>query len=254
MEIYTAEHLQSVLLPRPVRFVQSIGSTNDLAREWLQQGGANGAVVIADEQVQGRGRMGRSWFTPPGTALILSLLLRPPVTALHQVTMLGAVSIAEMLDQLGAHSVAIKWPNDVLLNGRKVSGILPETTWDGSRLVGVVLGIGVNVRIDFTGTNLAATAISIEPALGRPINRVDLLKMLLDSLDRWSLHLGTEVLFEAWRARLVTLGTAVLIDHLSGQLHGFAESVDPSGVLRVRDASGRLHTVMAGDVSLGEPD
>lgn len=253
MEIYTAERLQSALSPRPIRFVESVGSTNDLARDWLQQGGASGAVVITNEQVQGRGRLGRSWFTPPGTALILSLLLHPPAAALHQITMLGAVAIAEMLDQLGAQSVAIKWPNDVLLNGRKVCGILPETTWDGSRLVGVVLGMGVNVRIDFTGTDLAATAISIEPALGRSFDRIDLLKLLLGSLDRWSAHLGTEALFEAWRARLQTLGTSVLIDQASGPLRGLAESVEPSGALRVRDAGGRLHTVMAGDVSLGEP-
>jgi len=240
-------NLENALPDRPVRFYPSVDSTQDLALQWLRDGAEAGAVVIADEQRKGRGRHGRFWYTPPGVALALSVVLRPPVRALHQVTMLGALSIYDMLGDLGAEVVTIKWPNDVRLQGRKVSGVLPEAEWDGGKLRGVALGMGINVRVDFSGTEVEQTAISIEPALGRAIDRVEIITLLLRRIDHWALRLGTPEIFDAWKARLETIGQRVTI----GAVNGIAEAVDREGALFVRTTDGERVRVLAGDVALG---
>src|SRR5687768_9901808 len=146
--VLTTERIQSKLNSRPLRFYEQADSTNDLALDWLRTGAAAGSVVVTDEQVKGRGRLGRTWYTPPGTALIVSVVLRPKVEYLGQITMLGAVAIAQMIEHLGTIDIGIKWPNDVLLQGKKVSGVLSEAVWNGDKLQGAVLGMGINVRID----------------------------------------------------------------------------------------------------------
>jgi BirA family transcriptional regulator, biotin operon repressor / biotin---[acetyl-CoA-carboxylase] ligase len=247
--VLTAERIQSKLAPRPLRFYEQADSTNDLALDWLRAGAMAGSAVVTDEQVKGRGRLGRTWYTPPGTALILSVVLSPKVEDLGQITMLGAVAIAEMIEHLGTADVGIKWPNDVLLQGKKVSGVLSEAVWNGDKLQGAVLGMGINVRIDFSGTELAGTAISIEPALGHAVDRLDLLDDLLSRVDYWYERLQTSALFDAWKSRLNMLGKMVTVQQ--GTLHGLAESVDQSGALLLRDESGQLHRVVAGDIGLG---
>lgn len=238
------DRLQERLAPRAVRFYPQVESTNDLAMEWLHQGAPAGAVVVADEQRKGRGRLGRTWHTPPGVALAVSVILRPRPEYLPQVTMLGALAIHDMLVGLGLTDSGIKWPNDVHVNRRKVSGVLAEAAWTGDKLAGVVLGMGINVRADFGGSELAQQAISIEPALGRAVDRVNLLADLLARVDIWAGQLGTKTLFTAWQSRLVTLGQTVMY----GGLTGTAEHVTPDGALSIRTGDGQLHRVIAGDV------
>lgn len=241
------EHLQTLLAPRAVRFYKQAGSTNDIAREWLREGAPDGAVVIADEQISGRGRQGRVWHTPPGVALALTVVLHPPAEWLPRLSMLGALAVAELAEGIGARSVGIKWPNDVQLNGRKVSGVLPEAEWDGNRLLGAVLGIGVNVRVDFRGTELEATATSLETIAKHRLDRAELAKDLLARIDFWYCRLDTDALFDAWKERLSTIGQAVTIN----AVQGVAEAVDEHGILLVRDAQGTLQRVVAGDLGTG---
>lgn len=243
--------LKQKLSPRDIRFYESVDSTNDIALDWLREGALSGAVVIADEQRRGRGRMGRIWYTPPGVALAVSVVLKPPPNAVGQITMLGAVAVAQMCESLGIAGVGIKWPNDVQINGRKVCGILPEAAWDGDRLTGVVLGIGVNVRVDFQDDVLRQMATNIETEYGQSINRTDLLVKLLSQIDCWSASLGTADLLEAWRKRLVTLGLVVVVREVQGDsVEGLAETVDEQGALCVRLADGTLKRFLAGDVTL----
>lgn len=232
--------------PRPVRYFERVGSTNDLARAWLREGAMTGAFVFADEQTRGRGRMGRSWQTPPGAALAVSVILHPLAEHLHQIGMIGALAIYDLALEVGAVAVGIKWPNDVLVSGRKVSGLLPEAEWDGDALLGVVLGMGVNVRVDFSGSELEHKAISLEQAASRPLDRLDLLSFLLNRVDYWYAQLGSTGVFETWKSRLLTLGQRVTI----GQAHGLAESVDEQGALLVRDDSGTIQRVIAGDIAM----
>jgi BirA family biotin operon repressor/biotin-[acetyl-CoA-carboxylase] ligase len=247
----TADNIYNALSPRPVRFFERVHSTNDIALDWLREGAPSGAVVIADEQVKGRGRLGRAWYTPPGTALILSVVLRPEPQHLPHLTMMGALAVCELLERLSAEDVAVKWPNDVQLCGKKVSGVLPEVVWKGSQVEGAVLGIGVNVRIDFSGTEFADKAISIEPALGKSVNRLDLLVHLLNRLDDWTSLLGTASLYEAWRRRLKMLGQPVTVTGTDGTIQGVAVDVDEEGALLVRGEGERVHRVIAGDIVLG---
>jgi BirA family transcriptional regulator, biotin operon repressor / biotin---[acetyl-CoA-carboxylase] ligase len=242
--------LQTALAPRQAWYYEQVESTQDVALEWLRNGAEAGAVVIADEQLKGRGRRNRDWQTPPGTALALSVILRPQPGAISQVTMLGALAVAELLEGLGADGVTIKWPNDVRLNGRKVSGVLPEAAWEGERLLGVVLGVGLNVRVDFTGTSLESVAVSIEPALGIHCNRTELVATLLRRVDYWSRLLGSGELFDAWKARLETVGQYVRVATDEGAITGLAQSVDERGVLLICDDAGEIRRVVAGDVTL----
>lgn len=246
----SASELEARLAPRKIQFYESVNSTNDIALEWLQSGAPSGAAVIADEQLRGRGRMGRTWYTPPESALVVSVILRPPDRTLHQITMLGALAIYDMIESLGAADLGIKWPNDVRLNKRKVSGVLPEAVWDGDQLRGVVLGMGVNVSIDFRTTDLAHSAISINQALGRTFDRVDLLDRLLRRIDHWSSRMGTQTLFDSWKNRLVNIGQTVIVQKGDLPLRGTAEAVDTFGALIVRDQHGTIHRVTAGDVLL----
>ncbi len=241
----TQERLAQVLGSHAFKFFPQVESTQDVALAWLRAGAADGAVVITDEQMAGRGTHGRVWHTPPGVALAISVILCPAVVAVPHVTMLGALAIATFLEKLKAEAVTIKWPNDVLLQGRKVSGVLPEVVWHGDQLCGVALGMGVNVRNDFTDTPLATTAISIEQAMKLTYDRSELVGRLLDEVDYWAGYLGTSHLFEAWRARLETIGQDVVIDGVFGK----AEDVDLTGALMVRDrADNQLRRIIAGDV------
>ncbi len=239
------------LHPRSVRYFSQIGSTNDVARDWISSGTVTGSVVVANEQVKGKGRLGRVWHTPAGTALIVSVILHPRVEDLPQITMLGALAIYDMVKHLGIESVGIKWPNDVQINGLKVSGILPEAVWENEKLVGVVLGMGINVRIDFTNTELVDKAISIETVLGQQVKRLDLLVDLLAGVDNWSQRLGSDELFDTWKNRLVTLGQSVHVKTFDKEVIGLAQDVDRDGALLVCREDGQIERVIAGDIALG---
>lgn len=189
-------------LQRPFRYFESVGSTNDLAKAWLQDGGQEGAVIIADEQTLGRGRMGRVWHTPPGVALALSIILRPPTRAVSRLNMLGALAVYDLAEAVGCDRVGIKWPNDVQVNGKKVAGILPEAVWQGATVSGVILGIGINVRFQFDHTEYRESAISLESAIGQRLDRADLLQTLLRRLDFWYARIAEERFFRVWKDRL----------------------------------------------------
>lgn len=237
------QSLQSQL-NRPFKFVASVDSTNDVAKTWLLDGAPSGAVVMGDEQRKGRGRKGRVWYTPPGVALAISAILRPRFENLHLVNIIGALSVYDLARYVGCEKVGIKWPNDVQVNFKKVSGILPEVVWNGDKLVGVVLGMGINVRNNFTGTELEGKAISLEEAVNHALDRTDLAVYVLDRIDYWYGQIDTDYLFETWRDRLNMLGKEVAVESVAG----IAVDVQSDGALRVENADGEVCTVMAGDV------
>jgi len=241
----TQTHLAQKLGERPFKFFPSITSTQNEALEWLKNGAPQGTVVIADEQTAGRGRMGRTWHIPAGVALAMSVILKPSTSVAKHIFMAGGVAVAELLEGLDIPNISIKWANDVRIDGKKVSGILPEAIWEGDKLQGVVLGIGVNVRVDFTNSELATIATSIETVLNRRCDRADLLTMLLARLDYWSNRLGSDELFQAWRSRLDTLGRVVTVDGITGT----ATDVTYEGALVIQKSDGTTHTVIAGDIS-----
>jgi BirA family biotin operon repressor/biotin-[acetyl-CoA-carboxylase] ligase len=254
--------LPATIIGSAVECYPQLGSTSDVARERARAGQPEGLVVLADEQVAGRGRLGRGWAAPPGSSLLLSVLLRPawlaPADA-FLLTMLAGVALCAAVEQAAPVQAALKWPNDLLLptpsGPRKAAGVLSELELDGDRIGWVVLGMGINVNwapqgvVD--GRDLGQQATSLSASLGQPVERLALLRALLVQIDREysALRQGhRHSLFERWRARLATLGQPVQVRMPAGELHGTAEDVEPSGALRVRDAHGTLHSVLAGDV------
>jgi BirA family biotin operon repressor/biotin-[acetyl-CoA-carboxylase] ligase len=242
-------------LDRPCRYYTRTGSTNSEAFAWALAGAPDGAIVLADEQTAGRGRLGRTWLAEPGSSLLFSVILRPALAPemLGRVPLLGAVALAECLEGLGL-AARIKWPNDVQIEGRKVSGILAEAVWQGERLAGVVLGIGVNVRRAALSQAQARAlgAITIEEALGQALDRGRLLRDLRDCRDAWLPRAGDAALLAAWRSRAGMLGRPVTVQQGERMLTGIAQDIDEQGALLVRDAQGTLHRLLAGDVSLRE--
>jgi len=244
-DAFELKRLELALGPQTVRYHASVESSNDLAMTWLREGAPAGACIIADEQRQGRGRLGRNWVTPAGQAIAVSMVLRPVPSQAERVTFMGALAVAELCEQFGAAAVGIKWPNDVQINGRKVSGVLPEAAWEGDRLLGVVLGIGVNIRVVFLEA-LQSTATNLEDAVGQPLNRTDVVIFLVQRLRHWMQRLDDPALMQQWRDRLTSVGQSVRV----GEVVGVVESVDDDGALRVRTSPDRVERVIAGDLSL----
>ncbi len=170
-----SQELQAALRDLPLggfRFFESIGSTNDEALAWTSQAASDLSIVLADGQTNGRGRLGRKWFTPPQTALAFSLILRPTPAEIKypsHVIGLGALALTDAISKLGLHT-QIKWPNDVLINGKKTAGILVESTWTGEIVDAFVLGLGINViRASVPPANqVFFPATSLETELSRP--------------------------------------------------------------------------------------
>lgn len=235
-------------LVHPCRYFDSVDSTNDIAMQWLREGAASGSVVIADEQRQGKGRKGRTWYTPPRVALAVSVILKPNPENANRISMLGALAVFDLCASVGIENLGIKWPNDVQINGKKVSGILPEAAWDNGKLRGVVLGMGVNVRVKFEG-ELAQTATSLENEIDQSLDRVELIATLMERIDYWMERIGGDKLFDTWKSRLNTLGQQVEVDDIAGQ----AQGVDAGGALLIGVADGSIKRVLAGDVSLLPP-
>ncbi len=260
-EALTAERLRAALGERPFRFFETISSTNDVARTWASEGAPHGAVVVTEFQAQGRGRFGRRWQAPSGTALLFSVILRPANAAISvtRYTMAAAVAVrSALLDQLGleAESVKLKWPNDIQLHGCKVCGILIEPLWRGAALEAIIVGIGLNVRVPFDSAELRATATSLEAHLQATVDRALLLAQILDHLEFWTARLEGTALFQAWRAALNTLGERVqAIDVSTAQpiAVGQALDVDEDGALLVRTDDGTIRRVVAGEITLQLP-
>jgi len=245
-----------------LRYFDSIGSTNDFALAWATQQAPDLSLVIANEQTQGRGSAGRKWATPPGSALALSLILRPHLTPspspcgrgepVSLLTGLGALALVDALKTFGL-SAQIKWPNDVLINGKKCAGILVESVWTGDALDASVLGMGVNVLAASTppASELLFPATSVEHELGHSLDRRDLLKELLASLLAWRGRLGGGGLVKAWEESLAFIGEPVWVENGSGaRLEGRIAGLESDGSLRLRTMDDTIVTVHFGEMRL----
>ena len=238
-----------------LRYYDTTGSTNDEALAWASQGAPDFSLVIADEQTKGRGRMDRKWFTPPHSALAMSLILRPTNNErAHpaRTTGLLALSLADSLRKLGLVP-QIKWPNDMLINESKVAGILVETTWMGEELDAMILGMGVNVLNASVppADQVLFPATSIESELGHPVERIELLREILLSVLSWRPQLGEDAFITAWEASLAFRGQQVQVEAGSGKpVIGELLGLNPDGSLRLREERGKSVTVQFGEVHL----
>ncbi len=242
-------------LGKPLFFYRTIGSTNDRALELARGGAPHGTLVVADEQTSGRGRAGRPWLTRPGAGLAFSLLIRPgdgdPDYQPLSLNVLGALALVEQLRTRGA-AASIKWPNDVLLAGRKVAGILTETAWLGERLECVIVGIGVNVRAESVPrrTELDYPAVSVNEIMEAPVPRIDLLCAVLESMAGWLPRLGSAEFVRALRENTAFLGERVRLEWEGGALEGVMEGVNGQGAAQLRMPGGVVRLVEGGGYRL----
>ena len=220
------------------------------ARDAARRGAPDGTLVLAEEQTAGLGRLSRHWSTPAGGNIALSLLLRPPLARLPNLVMLSALAVADAIEQTTRLAPQLKWPNDVLLDAKKVCGILIENELGAKPFS--VIGIGVNVNLRVAQIpEIRDIATSLSEATGKPVDRAALLVAMLAGLERRYLDLAApETLFQEWRGRLVTLGRTVRVSGAGPELTGLAEDVTLEGALLLRLADGELRPVLAGDVSL----
>jgi BirA family biotin operon repressor/biotin-[acetyl-CoA-carboxylase] ligase len=250
--------LTTAFMGRKVIYHGSIGSTNDVARELAAQGAPEGTLVITDEQTEGKGRLGRRWLAPPGTSLLMSTLFRPRFLAPYQaqrLTMICSLAVVEAIEAETGLGAAIKWPNDIVVQGKKAGGILTELGATGGRLDYVVVGLGLNVNLDFGAEEamgeLAATATSLSQELGREVSRLALLWRVLENVEgRYRRLQAGELPHDEWASRLETLHNNIIVDTPQGVVEGWAEGVDADGALILRTHCGERQRVLAGDVTL----
>ena len=221
-----------------LRFFRSLGSTNDEALNWAAQGAPDLSIVVADEQTAGRGRSGRKWLTPPGSALALSVILRSSEierTLPSRISGLGALAILQACQGLGLRP-QIKWPNDVLLNGRKVAGILVESEWAGNLLHASILGLGINVAAAAVPPEeqLSFPATSLESEQGHPVERLGLLHDILSGLLEWRAQIGTPRFIQSWENALAFRSELVFVGR-EGEpaLRGTLLGLEADGSLRL---------------------
>ena len=236
-----------------MRIHEELPSTNTALVEEAREGAPEGLVVVADHQTAGRGRLGRTWSAAPGTALLVSVLLRPPlpIGEVPVVLMAAGLAACDGVEAAAGVRPRLKWPNDLVVGDRKLAGLLTEASGGGDP--GIVLGLGINVTAGAYPASLAAEATSCEEEGKGPVDRGELLVAFLTALDsRYSAALaagGRAATFEAYRADSATLGRRVRVELTTGpSLEGQASRLADDGQLVVVDEAGVEHLVNVGDV------
>ncbi len=243
--------LTTQFIGRNLFFYRTVSSTMDLAKKAAREGAAEGTTVVAEEQTRGKGRLGRSWINPPGV-IATSVILRPEISRLLRLTMVASLATSRCIERATGLETTIKWPNDVLINDKKVSGILAESALRGQSVDWAVIGIGINVNFDSKAfPEIADIATSLSTELGREVSQLKILLHLLHEMEQVYLALReSKPIHEEWRSRLETLGQMVEVTSGNRVEAGYAESVDSDGSLLLRRADGSLVPIIAGEVTL----
>jgi BirA family biotin operon repressor/biotin-[acetyl-CoA-carboxylase] ligase len=246
-----ADQLQTLFVCRLHRHFVECGSTNDEAAAWARRSAPEGAVVTADAQTKGRGRLGRTWHSPARESLYFSLIVRPRLAPhrLPPLTLIAAIAVAETIEDEG-RIVELKWPNDLLIDGCKVAGILTEMSCRGAQAEQVIIGIGVNLNVCTFPPELEKRATSLFQATGHAVDRARFTARLCHHLEtcyRRFLAVGPAELLPEWRRRATLFGRPVDVLGSDGRIRGIAESVDDEGALNLRTPTGTIK-VVAGEV------
>jgi BirA family transcriptional regulator, biotin operon repressor / biotin---[acetyl-CoA-carboxylase] ligase len=236
-------------------YFAEIDSTNACARRLAEQGANEGGVVIAEAQTRGRGRLGRSWVSPPFVNLYVSVILRPQMPPVHapQLTLMAAVALADTIASFIGAPPTIKWPNDILVGGKKLAGILTESSCDSERIEFVILGIGVNLNypVALMPKVIRERATSILALTKNNIKREAFLQRLIQDLDRCYGELeevGFDSLALRWEALFGLRGKRVRVEMTDHIMIGMAKGIDRDGALIVEDDRGERQRIVAGDV------
>ncbi len=243
--------LNTKFLGKKIHYFESVSSTMDLAIQLGMRGSPEGTLVVAETQTKGRGRLGRNWISPKHKGIYLSLILKPEILPAQSpvITLLVSISICEAIKEITGLDAKIKWPNDIFIQNKKIGGILTELNAEMDRIHFLVIGIGLNVNND--KNSLLPGAISLKEAKLENISRVGLAQEVLRKIEKDYLSFqkqGSQEIINRWRNYNITLGRRVKISCHKEHLEGCAVDIDNDGGLLIRDDSGLIQKVMAGDV------
>ena len=240
---------------RSISFFEEIDYTHTAARRLAEEGAPEGTLVVADCQTGGKGRRGRQWFSPPGTGIWMTLLLRPRLAPdkVSAITLVAALSVCRAISEVTGLKTAIKWPNDLVVDGKKICGILTEMSLEPTRIHYVVLGIGINVNQTAFPEDLPH-AYSLAMAAGHELSRETVIARIWECFEKdYETYLLTgdmSGLKQEYEKNLTNLGSEVLVLAPAGEWRGTAEGISDGGDLLVRDETGVLREVNSGEVSV----
>jgi BirA family biotin operon repressor/biotin-[acetyl-CoA-carboxylase] ligase len=233
-------------LEQRIHYFPEIGSTMDAARELAKKGAGEGTIVIAEAQTRGRGRLSREWLSPEG-GIYFTIILRPRISPAYapRINLMAAIAVAATIRKLFGLKADLKWPNDVLIAGKKVCGILAEMDAEMDIVNFVNVGIGINANNSVT--RFEKTATSLKDALGREISRKELLSVLIMEIERRQPLLMKADLLKEWKRLSATLNNKVRVMNLGEEVAGQAIDIDATGALILKAKDGSLRTVVVGD-------
>ena len=245
------------VIGRDIQVFEQTTSTNDVMEKLARDGVREGVVVFAEAQTKGRGRLGRHWISPTHKGLWFSILLRPPLRPQEatQLTVASATALRRAIESETGLKPEIKWPNDILIGGKKVAGILTELSAEVDRVRHIILGLGVDVNLaaDELPPDLRRTATSLKIESGEMVSRADLAVAILRELDSDYARIGAGKfpgLADEWESHCVTIGKNVTVHIGDRKIRGRAESLDDDGALLIRTEHGHLERIIGGDVTL----
>lgn len=248
--------LNTKRMGKGIRYFSSIDSTNQYAKRIAEEGAADGTLVIADEQTAGKGRGGRYWVTPPKEAISFTLILRPKLSPekISMITLVMGLSVANALHALYGLDAGIKWPNDVVINGKKICGILTEMSAEIGEVHYIVIGVGINANLTRFPKELQETATSLKLELKRDVNRAELICAVIEEFENlcslFERKSSLEDLKDEYNRICVNADSAVRVLDPKGEYTGHARGINETGALLVETEDGRVQEVSSGEVSV----
>lgn len=249
--------LETKTFGRQIVYYDSVVSTQKIAHELSQNGEKEGTIVVADEQTGGKGRMARSWHSPKEKGIWMSMIVRPkiPIHKTPQLTLLTAVALVEGIEEATGLQASIKWPNDVLINGKKVAGILTELVAEADQVHSVIIGIGINVnqRSEDFPDAIRSTASSMALEKGEPIHRATVIQKFLKAFEKWYetyLKHGFKPLKLMWESCTISLHKEIRARTLAGTIVGKALGINEEGALLIETPEGTIEKVYSADIDL----
>jgi BirA family biotin operon repressor/biotin-[acetyl-CoA-carboxylase] ligase len=248
-----ARDLPTRFIGQKIIYYPALDSTMNAAKREALWGAEAGTIIVADEQTAGRGRLQRTWISPQGV-LSFSVILRPNMLYLPDMIMLASLAVTYGIRDITGLMPGIKWPNDVLINGKKVCGILIENDIRKNVLRHMVIGFGININISMANyPEISSIATSLCDLLGHPVSRIDVLRQILIELDKLYQKLPQgDFIFEEWKNNLVTIGQNISVNQGDEYYQGIAESVSRDGGLILKQIDGSQIKIIAGDIMPGK--
>ncbi|MFC7370539.1 biotin--[acetyl-CoA-carboxylase] ligase [Fictibacillus iocasae] len=249
--------LETERLGRKIHYYPSLKSTQEMAHHEAAKADEEGMLVVADEQTGGRGRLGRSWHSPSGTGIWMSLILKPriPLQKAPQLTLLTAVAVVRAIEKKTGLAADIKWPNDILLNGKKIVGILTELQAEADQIHSVIIGMGMNInqKLEHFQEDIRSIATSLHIESGKEFVRADLIAaVMLEIEELYDIYLkdGFGLIKLLWESRALSLGRRITARSLNGTVKGLAKGITDDGVLLLEDDEGRVHSIYSADIEI----